>query len=146
MTDNVFPFQTPSLYSGRSSRWKAVPDAERVQSVVDNATSDHLPPHNGLSILLQDPSGARQGRFSSQAPPRDMFSVVIVNTTLSTSGTFVGYESASYAEGIQTEACLILVETELVLEVLGASYADHGVIRRNPSPSLVLEQCEVVKS
>ena len=136
MTDNVFPFQTPSLYSGRSSRWKAVPDAERVQSVVDNATSDHLPPHNGLSILLQDPSGARQGRFSSQAPPRDMFSVVIVNTTLSTSGTFVGYESASYAEGIQTEACLVSGEAKLSLEILRASNAHHCVVRHLPGPAL----------
>ena len=30
VTDRVFPFQTPSLYSGRRSLWKAVLEAERL--------------------------------------------------------------------------------------------------------------------
>ena len=30
VTDRVFPFQTPSLYSGRRSLWKAVFEAERL--------------------------------------------------------------------------------------------------------------------
>ena len=111
-------------------------------------TLNSIPPHSGLSRLLQDPSGARQGWFSSQSPPGDILACHSnpPHSPLPTLRTFIRDQGPSYTEGIQTEACLILVETELVLEVLGASYADHGVIRRNPSPSLVLEQCEVVKS
>ena len=107
-----------------------------------------LPPHSGLSRLLQVPSGARQGWFSSQSPPGDILACHSnsAHSPLPTLRTFIRDEGPSYTEGIQTEGCLVPGETELCLEVLRTSNAHHRVIRHQSGPALRLEQSEVIKS